>query len=97
MGQLFEQDRRQPNRHRRPDVVQRDFTDHVQQRQIRFRGGLVKPRFTVRIAAVVQDVGEVAVEDNAEAAERLAVAHSEANRSGVGCGCLFGRLYAGIG
>ena len=52
-------------------AVEGDLADHVQQRQIGFGRRLVEPRLAVGIGAVVQDVGQVAVEDDAEASEGL--------------------------
>ena len=77
---LLEQDRRQPDRQRRPRLVQRDLADDVEQWQVSFGRGLVEPGLAVRVGAVVQDVGQVPVEDDAQATE--VVAHSAAYCSG---------------
>jgi hypothetical protein len=71
VGELLEEDGGEADRERRPRLVQRRPADHVEQGQVGFGGGLVEPRFAVRVAPVVQDVREVPVEDDAERAERI--------------------------
>src|SRR5205814_1089045 len=80
VAKLFEQHRRQADGQGRPRLMQRDFADDVEQRQVSLGRRLVQPRLAVRPGAVVQDVGQVPVEDDAQATE--VVAHSAAYCSG---------------
>jgi hypothetical protein len=69
MGELLQQYRRQPNRQSRPGAMRDDVVDHRQQWQIRFRRRFIEPRFAMGPGAMMKDVGEMAVKDDAEAAE----------------------------
>ena len=74
VSQLFEQHGRQPqsepNRSNAGAVVGGEPIEQREQRQIRFGGGLEQPGLAVRPDTVVQHVGKVPVQDQAEAAER---------------------------
>src|SRR2546430_2051309 len=69
MRQLLQQNRRESNRNRRPRLEQRRLADHVQNRQISLRRGLVQPGLAVRIRAVVQNVREVSMQDDAKCSQ----------------------------
>ncbi len=69
--QLLEQDRCEADGQARPCIVQGGRTDQVEQRQIDLGGSLVEPRFPVRKRPMVQNVGQVAVQDQAEGTDRL--------------------------
>src|SRR5262249_48935340 len=71
-GQLLEQHPREPNRQPLACVLQSRRTDQIQQRQIRLRRRLIQPRLAMRVRAVVEDVGQVSVQNNAQRADGLA-------------------------
>ena len=66
MGELFEEDGGEADGEGGTGLVEGAFTDHVENREVGFGGGFVEPGFAVGIGPVVQDVREVAVEDQAK-------------------------------
>jgi hypothetical protein len=71
-GQLFEEDGREADGDGRAGFVEGALADHFEEREVGFGGGFVKPGLAVGMGAVVEDVGEVAVEDDTESAQGLA-------------------------
>ena len=66
--QLLQQHRRQADDEVRAGVEEHALVDHRQDRQVGFGGGLVEPVLAVRPDAVAQDVGQVTVQHETEAA-----------------------------
>src|SRR5438067_4960856 len=69
MRQLLQQNRRESNRDRRPRFEQRRLPDHVENRQISLRRGLVQPGLAVRIRPMVQHIRKVSVQDDAKCSQ----------------------------
>jgi hypothetical protein len=54
--------RREPDRDRRGDVPVGELAQPLEQRQVGIDGGFAQPVAAVRPAAVIQDIGQVAVQ-----------------------------------
>lgn len=70
VGELFEEDGSEADGQGRPATVECDLADHIEDGEVGFSGGLVEPGFAMGVGTMVKDVGEVAMENDAESTKR---------------------------
>ena len=72
MGELFEENGSEADGEGGAGVEQGALADHVQDGEIGFGGCFVKPSFAMGIGAVVEDIGEMAMQDDAQRTQGIA-------------------------